>query len=101
VSHELAAFLDQYQLQHTRGKPYHPITQGKIEHYHRSLKNISCLENHYFPGQLEHAIGAFVEHYHQRRHHEALDNLTPADLYFGHAKTVVQQRQGVKQWALQ
>lgn len=40
VSHELAAFLEQYQLAHTRGKPYHPMTQGKIERYHRSLKNI-------------------------------------------------------------
>lgn len=101
VSHELAAFLEQYQLAHTRGKPYHPMTQGKIERYHRSLKNMICLENHYFPWQLEHAIGAFVEHYNQRRYHEALDNLTPADVYFGRAKTILSQRQTVKQRTLQ
>jgi hypothetical protein len=101
LSHKLAAFLEQYQLAHTRGKPYHLMTQGKIERYHRSLKNIICLENHYFPGQLEHAIGAFVEHYNQRRYHEALDNLTPADVYFGRAKTIVSQRHGVKQRTLQ
>src|SRR5262249_48111754 len=33
-------------------KPFHPMTQGKIERYHRSLKNVICLENHYFPGSF-------------------------------------------------
>ncbi len=77
------------------------MTQGKIERYQHSLKNIICFENHYFPGQLEHAIGAFVEHYNQRCYHEALDNLTPADVYFGRAKTMVRQPHGVKQRTLQ
>ena len=40
-------------MTHTRGKPYHPMTQGKIERYHRSLKNQILLENYYLPGQLE------------------------------------------------
>ena len=77
------------------------MTQGKIERYHRSLKNIICLENHYFPWQLEHAIGAFVEHYNQRRYHEALDNLTPADVYFGRAETTLYHRHLLKQRTLQ
>ncbi|MBN8635127.1 MAG: transposase [Anaerolineae bacterium] len=77
------------------------MTQGKIERYQRVLKNIICLENHNFPWQLEHAIGAFVEDYNQRRYHEALDNLTPADVYFGRAKTIVSQRHEVKQRTLQ
>ena len=34
VSAELATYLETHQLTHTRGAPYHPMTQGKIERYH-------------------------------------------------------------------
>ena len=47
-------------MAHTRGKPYHSMTQGKIERWHRSMKNEILLENYYLPGQLESAIGHFV-----------------------------------------
>jgi len=45
------------------GGPYHPMTQGKIERYHRSMKNRILLENYYLPGQLEHSVEEFVEYY--------------------------------------
>ena len=45
--------LDDNGIRHIRGRPYHPMTQGKIERYHRSMKNRVLLEN-YLPGQLEH-----------------------------------------------
>jgi hypothetical protein len=37
-----------------------PMTQGKIERYHRSMKNRILLENYYLPGQLEQSISEFV-----------------------------------------
>ncbi len=64
-------------MAHTRGKPYHPMTQGKIERWHRSMKNEVLLENYYQPGQLEAVIGCFVEYYNHERYHESLNNLTP------------------------
>ena len=48
------------------------MTQGKIERYHRSLKNVVKLENYYSPWELERAIASFVEDYNHRRLHEAL-----------------------------
>ena len=39
VSAELATWLKARAMAHTRGKPYHPMTQGKIERWHRSMKN--------------------------------------------------------------
>jgi transposase InsO family protein len=39
LSAQLGAWLQEQGMTHTRGQPYHPMTQGKIERYHRSLKN--------------------------------------------------------------
>ena len=56
VSSELGDWLEDNAISHIRGRPYHPMTQGKIERYHRSMKNRILLENYYLPGQLEHSI---------------------------------------------
>ena len=100
ISADLADYLQTHGLRHTRGQPFHPMTQGKIERYHRSLKNVICLENHYFPWQLEQAIAAFVTYYNDRRYHEALGNVTPADVYFGRAGQIQTQREAIKQKTL-
>ena len=62
------------------------MTQGKIERWHQTLKNRILLENYYLPGDLEAQIDAFVAYYNHRRYHESIDNLTPADVYFGAVK---------------
>lgn len=93
---ELSDYLQRQQMDEVHGKPYHPQTQGKIERYHRSMKNIVKLENYYLPGQLEQAIGHFVQYYNHERFHEALDNLTPADVYFGRASSIRQARERIK-----
>lgn len=100
ISADLAAYLQTHGLRYTRGQPFHPMTQGKIERYHRSLKNVICLENHYFPWQLRQAIAAFVTYYNDRRYHEALGNVTPADVYFGWAEQIHTQREATKQKTL-
>jgi putative transposase len=96
VSKALKQYLDEEGIDHTRGKPYHPMTQGKIERYHRSMKNILLLENYYSPSELEHQIGLFVDHYNNHRYHEALNNVTPADVYYGRDNKVLQRRIQVK-----
>ena len=57
----------------------HPQTQGKIERYHRTMKNVVKLNHFYHPEQLKQALNVFVNNYSQKRYHEALQNLTPAD----------------------
>ena len=96
ISGDLAEWLDDQSMEHVRGAPYHPQTQGKIERWHQTLKNRIRLENYYLPGDLEAQLGAFVEHYNHRRYHESLNNLTPADVYFGRGQTILLERERIK-----
>jgi len=96
VSQELADYLDANSMDHTRGAPYHPQTQGKIERWHQTLKNRILLENYFIPGDLEKQIAAFVDHYNHKRYHESLKNLTPADVYFGRGEQILEQRERIK-----
>jgi transposase InsO family protein len=78
------------------GAPMHPQTQGKIERYHRTMKNVVKLDNYYFPEELERALKSFVHFYNYGRYHESLKNLTPADVYFGRAEKILRQREKIK-----
>ena len=101
IAGELADWLASNGMPHTRGAPCHPQTQGKIERWHQTLKNRVLLENHYLPGELEAQVAAFVEHYNHRRAHESLQNLTPADVYFGRGPTILRERQRIKRQTIQ
>ncbi len=96
VASDLADWLDKQNIEHVRGAPYHPQTQGKIERWHQTLKNRILLEHYYLPGDLERQVAAFVAHYNHARYHESLDNLTPADVYFGRAEAILLKRERIK-----
>ena len=97
ISGELADWLNDNEMSHVRGAPYHPQTQGKIERWHQTLKNRILLENYFLPGDLEKQIEAFVDHYNHQRYHESLKNLTPADVYFGRGQSILAKRKRIKQ----
>src|SRR6267378_48356 len=101
ISADLARWLDDRKMPHVRGAPYHPMTQGKIERWHQTLKNRILLENYYLPGDLEAQIAAFVAHYNHLRYHEAIANLTPADVYFGRGQTILLERERIKRQTIQ
>ena len=99
VSGDLAEWLKDKGMKHSRGAPYHPQTQGKIERWHQTLKNRILLENYFLPGDLEAQIEAFVDHY--KRYHESINNVTPADVYFGRVKAILKQRERIKRKTLE
>jgi putative transposase len=96
LSKDLKKFLKRKDIDHIRGAPYHPQTQGKIERWHRSMKNVVKLQNYYSPSQLAEAIEDFVEYYNNQRYHESLDNMTPVSIYYGKEKEVQSERQKIK-----
>ena len=96
VASDLGEWLKTYKIDQVHGAPGHPQTQGKIERWHQTLQNRILPENYFFKEDLEAQIAAFVEHYNHRRYHESLDNLTPADVYFGHGQTILLERERIK-----
>jgi len=101
VSGELRDYLKERRMSHTRGRPYHPQTQGKIERWHRTMKNVVKLQHYYFPWELEAALRDFVGYYNNERYHESLDNVTPADVYSGRQYEVLTKRAKIKQKTMQ
>ena len=101
ISGDLAEWLDDKGMDHVRGAPYHPQTQGKIERWHQTLKNRILLENYFFPEDLKAQIEAFVDHYNHHRYHESINNLTPADVYFGRDTAIIERRKKIKKLTIQ
>jgi len=96
VSKAFEEYLGTAGMSHVRCKPYHPMTQGKIERYHRSMKNIIRLTNYYFPSELEDQIRLFVDYYNHERYHEALGNVTPTDVYYGRDQEIKARRELIR-----
>ena len=96
IAAELKRYLEDHKMRHIRSKIYHPMTQGKIERYFRSMKNLILLDLYYSPRELEARIGEWVEYYNNHRYHEAIDNVTPSDKYFGRDQEILEQRKKIK-----
>lgn len=101
VSKELREYLSERDISHTRGQPYHPQTQGKIERYHRTMKNLVTLQNYYAPWELEREVDRFVRWYNTERYHEGLNNLTPDDVYRGRGREILTARELLKMQTLE
>jgi hypothetical protein len=52
---------------------------------------------YYSPPELQEQIGVFVECYNHNRYHEALNNVTPSDVYYGRDREILEMREQIKQ----
>jgi hypothetical protein len=52
--------------------------------------------NYYASTELTARIREWVEYYNHLRYHEAIDNVTPADKYFGRDRLVLERREKVR-----
>ncbi len=101
VSQAFGDYLRLVGIKHILASPFHPQTNGKIERYHRTIKGGINLLPYEMPSALEEAIRSFVEYYNYQRYHEALDNITPADVYYGRKDGILARRKEAKQRTLQ
>lgn len=81
IASDLKSYLkDEVGMDQIHGRPMHPQTKGKIERYHRTMKNMVKLNHYYAPKELVKALEKFVHRYNNERYNESLNNLTPADV---------------------
>ena len=83
-------------IRHVLAAPYHPQTNGKLERYHRTLKDDINQVPYEVVEDLEAAIRDFVEFYNYRRYHQALRVVTPADVLEGRLEAILAQRKEVQ-----
>jgi len=60
------------------------------------MKNVVKLQHYYFPEELNIALKDFVAYYNNERYYESLQNVTPADVYFGRQYAVLSERSKIK-----
>lgn len=87
----LADYLENKGMRHIFGKPYHPQTQGKVERFNRTIKDYIYVYNYNSPDELQKAIEEAVEWYNNRPH-EALQNVSPNDVYAGRKEQILEAR---------
>lgn len=93
---ETRAYLASKNIRPIHARPRHPQTVGKLERLHRTMKETVNLHVYEHPWELEEAISRFYRFYNHERYHEALGNVTPADVYFGRAEAVLERRRKVR-----
>lgn len=99
TSHILAGYLKMHGIRHIFGKPYHPQTQGKIERFHRSIKEKVCLLVYCSPDELKRAVDEAIVRYSQTPH-TALANVSPRDVYLGKREEILAKRAEKKRLTL-
>ena len=96
VSRAFGDYLRLVGIKHILAAPFHPQTNGKIERYHQTLKGRLNQTPFEMPSELRDAIVSFVAYYNYRRYHEALGNVTPADVYYGRREQILSWRKEAK-----
>ena len=96
ISRAFREYLHLVGIRHILAAPYHPQTNGKLERYHRTLKDDVNQVPYEVVGDLEAAIRAFVEFYNYRRYHKALKNVTPSDVLEGRLEAILAHRKEVQ-----
>lgn len=101
VSRAFRDYLHLVGIRHILAAFFHPQTNGKMERYHKTLKQEVNQVPYEFPGELETALTNFVSYYNFRRYHIALGNVTPADVIQGRRAQILHRRKEVQAQTIQ
>ncbi len=93
IAKDFKQFIRISGMTHVRTSPYYPQSNGKLERYHRTIKN-DCIR----PGtpltlnDAKTLVTSFVENYNERRLHSAIGYITPLDKLLGREEAIFKAR---------
>lgn len=90
-------YLKSLGIKHIFSMRNHPQTNGKVERLNRTAKEKLLLTVHASPEAFDQALEAFRRWYNYEHYHEGIGNLHPADVYYGRAEAILQQRKQIKE----
>jgi putative transposase len=91
------AYLKSLGIKHIFSMRNHPQTNGKIERLNRTVKDQLTLIVHASPEAFDQALEAFLHWYSYEHYHEGIGNLHPADVYYGRADAILEQRKQLQE----
>lgn len=98
---EIIRIVEQLHMPAKRTLDQLGIARRTFYRWHQIIKNRILLENYFLHGALEAEIEALVKHYNNQRYHESLNNVRPANAYFGRASAIVKQRERIKRQTIE
>jgi putative transposase len=101
IAKVLEDYLRMQSIRHIRCSPHHPQTNGKLERFHQTLKTRLNVLVYSSPEALHRAMAEFIEYYNQRRYHEGIGNVAPADVYYGRREEILRRREEQKERTIQ
>ena len=96
ISEDFNDYLKEKGIKHILASPYQPQTNGKIERYHRSMKEKVKQNVYDAPEKLKAEVGKYISYHNKHRYHEALGNVTPDDVWYGRRDLILKQRSKLK-----
>lgn len=92
-SREFKSFISQWQASHVMTSPYYPQSNGKLERFHRTIKEQAIRP--LTPLDLDEAkriTGDFIDYYNTKQLHSAIGFITPKDRLEGRHQEIHKTR---------
>ena len=93
IAKDFKEFIRVAGMTHVRTSPFYPQSNGKLERYHKTIKN-ECIRPG-VPLSLEEAriqIAEYIRYYNEERLHSAIGYIAPKDKLFGRDKQIFKER---------
>ena len=93
IAKDFKEFIRLSSTGHVRTSPYYPQSNGKIERFHKSLKN-ECVREQSLntPEEAKKVIAAYVVKYNEQRLHSSIGYVTPLDKLNGEDVVIFAER---------